>query len=437
MMAGQLSWCGFLGLVASTLSNLGTWPFWSVVAVATEGNPSPEAATEGHCTVGKGGCAATASADVPLRWRGKTYNSSRSLSIYGGEHAVEIFARVGFEGPVEDDEWDLLFTHHLMGRALAAVSPLPERQGRLVNHCQYFLAAGDKCKLSRHIARVEEYTAASERSSPLDRPRFLRTFELGDNLQNEAWHEAMKSEPNRHWIIKPCIAGQSKGIELIRGRDFKVDRDQPRGRYVAQEFVERPFLGFGGRKFHLRLYVLVTRWDPPGVFMYDEGMLFRSERTYDPDRPSRQHDIFSGISKEVQPHAFAALWSDLGEQETKMVRERIVALLAEVMRGKTVEVTFGDPQSVDDRGYSCFDLFGADVILDENLQPFLMEINQGPDLWVVGRGAEHEPFQRRLKGPLLQQLAHWVALRVKAARHGHVDAWEVENEALLNYTRVL
>jgi len=335
----------------------------------------------------------------------------------------------------------MLCTHHLMGRALRERSPLPERQGRLGNHCPYFLAAGDKCKLARHIARVEdslqeEYTSAYAGSPPLDSPRFLRTFELGNALQNAAWQEAMKAEPDRHWVIKPCIAGQSDGIDLIRGRDFKADRDQPHGRTVAQEFVERPFLGFGGRKFHLRLYVLVTRWDPPGVFIHDEGMLFRSERTYDKDRPSRQHDIFSGISKEVRPYAFAALWSELGELQARLVRDRIVALLAQVM-GRAVDITFGDPRSLDERGYSCFDLFGADVILDENLQPFLMEINQGPDLWVDGRGAANEALQRGLKGPLLQQLAHWVALRVKAARHGTVNAREIENEALLNYTRVL
>merc|ERR1719410_2078421 len=105
--------------------------------------------------------------------------------------------------------------------------------------------------------------------------------------------------------------------------------------------------------------------------------------------------------------------------------------------GTAVDVTFGPPPSLDENGYSCFDLFGADVILDENLQPFLMEINQGPDLWVDGRGPANEALQRRLKGPLLQQLAHWVTLRVKGARHGHVDAWEIENKALLNFTRVL
>ena len=32
--------------------------------------------------------------------------------------------------------------------------------------------------------------------------------------------------------------------------------------------------------------------------------------------------------------------------------------------------------------YACFDIFGVDVMLDDHLQPFILEVNTGPNLWL-------------------------------------------------------
>ena len=79
------------------------------------------------------------------------------------------------------------------------------------------------------------------------------------------------------WILKP--ASSSRGAR-DHGRGFA-------GRYrtinllvVAQSYIPKPMC-LGGHKFDLRLYVLVTSFNPLEAWLYDEeGLLRVATRTY-------------------------------------------------------------------------------------------------------------------------------------------------------------
>eukprot|EP00928_Gymnodinium_smaydae_P011940 TRINITY_DN14367_c0_g1_i1.p1 TRINITY_DN14367_c0_g1~~TRINITY_DN14367_c0_g1_i1.p1 ORF type:complete len:190 (-),score=30.14 TRINITY_DN14367_c0_g1_i1:619-1188(-) len=174
----------------------------------------------------------------------------------------------------------------------------------------------------------------------------------------------------------------SHGIDLVSSEDVLSVATKVVGRHaVAQEYVHQPYL-FDGRKFHFRIYLLVTRWAPTGAFLYDEGLLFRSRHVYDPRKLSEKRDLFSGTSADTEVLRHADFWRSLSAGVAQRVRGRIAKLLSEVL-GTSLQESFGAfaPFTEKARGYSCFDLYGADVILNDELDPLLLEINIGRQIF--------------------------------------------------------
>ncbi|CAK0866352.1 unnamed protein product [Prorocentrum cordatum] len=265
----------------------------------------------------------------------------------------------------------------------------------------------------------------------------------------------------RPWVVKRCDAGLSQGVALLSGRELLAASERwASGREakspwtVAQEYLERPYMGFGGSKFHLRVYVLVTRWAPsPSVLVFDEGLVFRSRDPYQHDNLSEGRDIHPAPPRNnVEAFSHATLWASLDAKSAARqakaaivqrpgsaeVRGRMAAAIRAIF-GEALAESFGDPGETDPSrvGFACFDLFGLDVMFDEELRPFVLEVNHGPNLQVDDRGEESEGLLGRVKAPLVAQLAAWAALRARRALEGAAGERRTEDEALLSFTRVL
>merc|ERR1712107_249851 len=169
----------------------------------------------------------------------------------------------------------------------------------------------------------------------------------------------------------------SQGIQVARGEDAILATKNTDRNSVAQEYLDKPFLGFGGQKFHFRMYIFVTRWAPvPAVYLYDEGLVFRSLHAYE-KKPSVDRDIFSGISASVEALPISAFWDYLGTippeesigVDAATIRARIKQLLVDLIQSDIEDSSWSARTSEQkSRKYGCFDLFGADVILDGKLR---------------------------------------------------------------------
>lgn len=98
--------------------------------------------------------------------------------------------------------------------------------------------------------------------------------------------EEYKRTPNATWIMKPNNAAQGKGIFLINklaqlkkwapnakkgpNGDAGPGGAAPPPSYLIARYIENPLL-VGGKKFDLRLYVLVTSFRPLRVYQYLHG----------------------------------------------------------------------------------------------------------------------------------------------------------------------
>ena len=125
--------------------------------------------------------------------------------------------------------------------------------------------------------------------------------------------EEFKNHPSGTiWIMKPTGSAQGKGIflfnKLAQINDWKKDASWKTGgadeskaaAYVVQRYIENPQL-IGGKKFDLRLYVLVTSYAPLTVYMcvspaYHSGTTAQQQRQPNSHAPSPPPPTHTGTA---------------------------------------------------------------------------------------------------------------------------------------------
>lgn len=77
------------------------------------------------------------------------------------------------------------------------------------------------------------------------------------------------------WIVKPANAAQGRGITLIDDiNDVNVDELS-----VISRYVTNPLL-INGHKFDLRIYILITSYEPLRLYIFQEGLARFASETY-------------------------------------------------------------------------------------------------------------------------------------------------------------
>lgn len=94
--------------------------------------------------------------------------------------------------------------------------------------------------------------------------------------------EEYRKNPQTTWIMKPCGKSQGAGIFLINklsklkkwSREARSNAFNPitsgKESYVISRYITNPLL-IGGKKFDLRLYVLVTSFRPLKAYLFKLG----------------------------------------------------------------------------------------------------------------------------------------------------------------------
>eukprot|EP00820_Chromera_velia_P013539 Cvel_24001.t2-p1 / transcript=Cvel_24001.t2 / gene=Cvel_24001 / organism=Chromera_velia_CCMP2878 / gene_product=Tubulin polyglutamylase TTLL5, putative / transcript_product=Tubulin polyglutamylase TTLL5, putative / location=Cvel_scaffold2544:13796-16197(+) / protein_length=378 / sequence_SO=supercontig / SO=protein_coding / is_pseudo=false len=72
------------------------------------------------------------------------------------------------------------------------------------------------------------------------------------------------------WIVKPNASSRGRGIFMLNGSDPKEVPD-PDELCIVQRYISDPFL-IQGLKFDLRIYVLVTSFDPLTIYVFKDGL---------------------------------------------------------------------------------------------------------------------------------------------------------------------
>lgn len=193
------------------------------------------------------------------------------------------------------------------------------------------------------------------------------------------------------WIMKPVGLSRGRGISVVNDIGA-VSYSEP---VVIQKYLTNPLL-FLGYKFDLRLYVLVTSFNPLEAFIYQEAFARFSSRKYSANPDSiddrRIHLTNSSIQSEfwddmdrAHPARLAGcdgggnkvrlswLWKRFGAQgvDTSLLWRKVMDLCIKTLVSAERDIPF-QPNS--------FEVYGFDCIFDDQLNVWLVEVNACPSL---------------------------------------------------------
>eukprot|EP00232_Nephroselmis_pyriformis_P002460 CAMPEP_0182908730 /NCGR_PEP_ID=MMETSP0034_2-20130328/35368_1 /TAXON_ID=156128 /ORGANISM="Nephroselmis pyriformis, Strain CCMP717" /LENGTH=377 /DNA_ID=CAMNT_0025044927 /DNA_START=138 /DNA_END=1268 /DNA_ORIENTATION=+ len=218
------------------------------------------------------------------------------------------------------------------------------------------------------------------------------------------------------WIMKPIGRAQGKGIFLVNDLQQINKWIRERGKeraenlcyenYVAQRYIANPYL-VGGKKFDLRIYALVLSYKPLKVYLYREGFArftnarFSLESKEDITNPF-VHLTNHAVQKKDQDYDSTStdlkwsignmkqfLMSKHGADATNRLFHDIQSLIIHSLIA-CQHVIISDKH--------CFEMYGYDVMMDDDLKPWLIETNASPSM------SADTPEDRALKFGLLDDV---------------------------------
>ncbi len=244
-----------------------------------------------------------------------------------------------------------------------------------------------------------------------------------------------KKNPNATWIMKPPAKAQGKGIFLFTKvsqiaewkKDYKWNRQGGNGAagqqqaeqtqpeaYLAQRYIDNPHL-VGGKKYDMRIYAMVTSYSPLTVWLYRGGFArFCHHRFSLKDIDQTYIHVTNVAVQKTNPKYQNNVGCKWGLRTLKMY-------IASTAGEEAANKCFGDVQAMIMRTLQavqkimiqdkhCFEIYGYDILLDDTLRPWLIEVNASPSLTAETAADYHLKFnmledafniadlEKRLKG---------------------------------------
>ena len=320
---------------------------------------------------------------------------------------LSVFRERGWAESTDEVEWDVHWTSKEWTKGvLPKIHLLPHQR---INHFRNYYELTRKDLLIKNLKRQRNGLLRAGRTSEAALLSFFPdTFNLPSEylLFVDAFRRGgmgAEGPMGNSWIMKPIGSSQGKGIFLVNRLHQvaewsstvgpAVGADEDGGgveRYIVQRYIGDPLL-IGGKKFDLRLYVLVTCYHPLTAYMHRQGFARFSSTRYSTlrgelgnsfvhltnvaiQKTGDDYDERSGGKWDVAGLRRYLLSSRDSDGAVHAVDECFAAISSLVVHSllSVQPLMIADPH--------CFELYGYDVLLDAQLKPWLIEVNASPSL---------------------------------------------------------
>lgn len=160
----------------------------------------------------------------------------------------------------------------------------------------------------------------------------------------------------------------------------------PREAYVISKYLESPLL-VGGKKFDLRIYVLVTSFRPLRVYQYCHGFARFCNVKYTTATSELDNEFVHLTNVAIQKNNEDYNISHGGKWHIHNLRLYIESTRGLLESNKlfyeidqVIIHSLHSVQNVIMNDKHCFECYGYDILIDSALKPWLVEVNASPSL---------------------------------------------------------
>jgi len=156
--------------------------------------------------------------------------------------------------------------------------------------------------------------------------------------------------------------------------------------YIAQRYVMNPLL-IGGKKFDLRIYALVTNYNPMTIYLYKTGFARFTHIRYSNNVEDISNNMVHLTNVAVQKNSDNYDEKSGGKWDLRSLK---IYLISKYGSEKINNLFFQLQEIIIKSLFSvqnhvmndkhCFELYGYDMLIDDTLKPWLIEINSNPSL---------------------------------------------------------
>eukprot|EP00854_Cymbomonas_tetramitiformis_P011097 gene11097-13114_t len=275
----------------------------------------------------------------------------------------------------EDLQWDLLFcmTEECSGvpssvwRWPAGFTTL--RQGQWTNHVPGISELSGRDRLYRNLRVMAERHGPHFQVMP-------ETYLLPEEAPAlQAAASLVRAPTTRHapanegasnlWLLKNLTVADGQQVMfgqdkvMVQGNTQAPWPEQVKEPFLAQRYVSDPYL-LHGRKFTIRLYLLITSVHPLRLYVHEEGLVHLAVEKYSTANcVLTLRELRSMLLKAGRP--VESLWREL---ESTAVKALLSAEDRLVMHSKRLLQAGG----------RAFELLGMDVVIDKQMRPWLLDL---------------------------------------------------------------